>query len=99
VHLVTGHGLLFPTALVHGPLFAVLAAFVAINTVMYACLALATMLPKIYLSDLWTSANRRVENRSIYPTDVVPVDVPDPRGELVPAGAASAGPGARPSTR
>jgi hypothetical protein len=68
--LATGHGILFPTALLHTPLFAVLAAFVAINTVMYASLAVAKVLPKIYVSDLWTSANRRVQNRGIHHADM-----------------------------
>lgn len=67
MHLTPGHGILLPTELLHSSGFAVLAAFVAINTVMYASLALAKVLPKVYLSDLWTSVNRRAENRSIHP--------------------------------
>jgi hypothetical protein len=86
--LAPGHGILLPTALAHTPLFAVLAAFVAINTVMYASLALAKVLPKIYVSDLWTSANRRVENRGIYSPDAAaaaPDQSPDLPGRLTPA--------------
>ena len=47
--------------------FAVLAAFVAIHTVMYVVLATATMLPKVHVSDWFTSRDRRGRNRSIHP--------------------------------
>ncbi|MGH3317508.1 MAG: hypothetical protein ACRDO0_15315 [Nocardioidaceae bacterium] len=60
-------GLLLPGATVHTGWFAVLAAFVAINTVMYGALALAKILPKIYPSDWTRGRNRRARSRSIYP--------------------------------
>lgn len=60
-------GILLPESVLHTSLFAVLAAFVAINTVLYASLAVANILPKIYLSDWLTDRNRRTESRSIYP--------------------------------
>ncbi len=60
-------GLLLPEAVLHTSLFAILAAFVAINTVIYASLALANVLPKIYPTDWVTDRNRRTETRSIYP--------------------------------
>lgn len=60
-------GILLPESTLQTNLFAVLAAFVAVNTVMYAVLAVAKILPKWYLSDLFTSRNRRTETRSIYP--------------------------------
>ncbi|MGV0108885.1 MULTISPECIES: hypothetical protein [Arthrobacter] len=60
-------GILLPETVLHSGLFAVLAAFVAINTVIYASLALANVLPKIYPSDWVTNRNRRTETRSIYP--------------------------------
>ena len=60
-------GILLPESVLHSSLFAVLAAFVAINTVIYACLALSNILPKLYLSDWITSRNRRSETRGIYP--------------------------------
>lgn len=63
-------GILFPESVLHSELFAVLAAFVAINTVMYAALAAAKVLPKIYPSDWTRGRNRRTETRSIYPADV-----------------------------
>ncbi len=60
-------GILFPESTLHSDLFAVLAAFVAINTVMYGALAVAKMLPKVYPADWITSRNRRIETRSIDP--------------------------------
>lgn len=60
-------GLMLPEATLHNGWFAVLAAFVAINTVMYGALALAKILPKVYPSDWTRGRNRRTESRSIYP--------------------------------
>lgn len=60
-------GILLPRSFLSSDFFAILAAFVAINTVMYAALALAKILPKIYLSDWFTDRNRRSETRSIHP--------------------------------
>ena len=60
-------GLHLPESVLHSSMFAVLAAFVAINTVIYASLALANILPKVYPSDWGTDRNRRTETRSIYP--------------------------------
>jgi hypothetical protein len=58
---------LLPESVLHSGWFAVLAAFVAINTVMYVVLATATMLPKVHVSDWFTSRDRRTQNRSIFP--------------------------------
>ena len=58
---------LLPESVLHSGWFAVLAAFVAINTVMYVVLATATVLPKVHVSDWFTSRDRRTLNRSIYP--------------------------------
>lgn len=60
-------GILLPESFVETDAFAVLAAFVAINTVMYTALAVAKMLPKIYLSDFFSDRSRRSETRSIHP--------------------------------
>jgi hypothetical protein len=60
-------GILLPESVLHSGLFAVLAAFVAINTVIYACLAVSNILPKIYVSDWVTTRTRRTETRSIHP--------------------------------
>lgn len=62
-------GILFPESLLRSHAVAVLAAFVAINTVLYVALAVAKCLPKIYVSDWFTSADRRSETRSIHPDD------------------------------
>ena len=70
--------MLLPESLLHSSLFAVLAAFVAINTVMYSALALAKLLPKLYLTDWVQRANQRSETRSIYP-DRESAGVPGPR--------------------
>ena len=64
--LVQSWGLLLPESLLRTPFFAVLATFVAINTVMYLSLAIAKILPKVYLSDHLPSRNRRGETRSIH---------------------------------
>ena len=66
------HGLVFSESVLHSEWFAVLAAFVAINTVMYCVLTVAKMLPKVYVADWVTSANRRSESRSIHPGGVPP---------------------------
>jgi hypothetical protein len=66
------HGLVFSESVLHSEWFAVLAAFVAINTVMYCVLTIAKMLPKVYVADWVTSANRRAESRSIHPGGVPP---------------------------
>ncbi len=58
---------LLPESALHSGWFAVLAAFVAINTVMYVVLATATMLPKVHVADWFTSRDRREQNRSIHP--------------------------------
>lgn len=60
-------GLLFPESLLHTDWFAVLATFVAINTVMYAALALAKVLPKVHPTEWIRTRNERAESRSIYP--------------------------------
>ena len=46
---------------------AVLAAFVAINAVMYCVLAVGKALPRVYLADLVRRGGQRAESRSIYP--------------------------------
>ena len=56
-----------PQSIMHGPWFAALSMFVAINTIIYLTLAIIKLLPKAYLSDWVTQRNRRAETRSIYP--------------------------------
>ena len=60
-------GILVPESLLHSPWFAVLATFVAINTVMYAALAIAKILPKVHPSEWIRTRNERSETRSIHP--------------------------------
>lgn len=60
-------GILLPESVIHSQSFAVLSAFVALNTVAYAVLSLAKILPKFYVSDWVKGRNRRAETRSIYP--------------------------------
>jgi hypothetical protein len=70
--LVHSWGVLLPESFLRSPFFAVLATFVAINTVMYLSLAIAKMLPKVYVSDHLPSSNRRGETRSIHQSDSAP---------------------------
>jgi hypothetical protein len=62
-------GIVFPASMLDSEWFAVLSAFVAINTLIYTVLAIGKILPKIYLSDLLEGRDRRVANRSIHPTE------------------------------
>jgi biofilm PGA synthesis N-glycosyltransferase PgaC len=48
-----------------------LSAFVALNTIMYVALAIAKMLPKLYLSDWVRRYGRRTEIRGIHPDDPI----------------------------
>jgi hypothetical protein len=61
-------GILLPSSLLQHGWWAVLSAFVAINTIVYVALALAKIAPKVYLSDLVHRRDRRRTNRSIHPT-------------------------------
>ena len=67
-------GVLLPESVMSSPFVAVLATFVAINTVMYLSLAVAKLLPKVYLSDHLPGANRRGEDRGIHPHRGLPDD-------------------------
>jgi hypothetical protein len=62
-------GVLLPESFLTSPFVAVLATFVAINTVMYLSLAVAKLLPKVYVSDYLRGANRRSEHRGIHPDE------------------------------
>src|ERR1044072_5904128 len=56
--MVQSWGVLLPESFLRSPFFAVLATFVAINTVMYLSLAIAKILPKVYVTDYLRGANR-----------------------------------------
>jgi hypothetical protein len=58
---------LLPASTLHSAFFGALAAFVAMNTVMYVALAVAKMLPKVYPTDWVRRPNQRAETRSIHP--------------------------------
>lgn len=60
-------GVLLPDSILRHEVIAVLAAFVAINTIVYVTLAVAKILPKFYLRDWLAARNRRAETRSIHP--------------------------------
>ena len=60
-------GILLPESTLREEFIAVLAAFVAINTIVYVTLAVAKILPKLYLRDWLSGRNRRSETRSIHP--------------------------------
>lgn len=65
--LVHPWGILLPEGTLRAEFVAVLAAFVAINTIVYVTLAVAKILPKLYISDWVGRRNRRGETRSIHP--------------------------------
>jgi hypothetical protein len=67
VALVAVLGVLAPESLVHSRGFALLAGFVAVNTVMYVSLSLAKALPRLHPRDWVPRRYARGETRSIYP--------------------------------
>jgi hypothetical protein len=73
-------------SVMHSAPFAVLATFVALNTMMYASLAVAKLLPKVYLSDALHRRVRRDDDRSIYAALPQP-----PEREAVPSRTLAAG--------
>jgi len=64
---VISSGILLPASFLQSGFFVILSAFVAINTIVYFALAVAKILPKVYLVDWIRGANRRSETRSIRP--------------------------------
>jgi hypothetical protein len=58
---------ILPHTLVESVPFAILATFVAINTLMYAALATAKILPRLHPTDWLPRRHQRAETRSIYP--------------------------------
>ena len=60
-------GVLLPESVLQAEWFGVLAAFVALNTVMYVALAISKALPKVYVGDWVPRRYQRGETRSIYP--------------------------------
>ncbi|GAA3642820.1 hypothetical protein [Microlunatus ginsengisoli] len=66
---MTPMGIVLPEEFLSTPAFQFLGAFVAINTIMYVALAIAKMLPKVYVSDWMGGRGRRKETRSIHPDE------------------------------
>lgn len=60
-------GVLLPASVLESELFAALAVFVAINTLIYVVLAASKVLPKVYVRDWLPRRHRRRETRSIHP--------------------------------
>lgn len=67
IPVVAAAGVLLPESFLQSPVYAVLAAFVAINTVIYLALAVGKLLPKIHLGGLLHRREHRAETRSIHP--------------------------------
>jgi hypothetical protein len=65
-------GVLLPESILHTDSFKILATFVALNTLMYATLAVLKVLPKGYALSWFSGLNRRAQNRSIYPEPPAP---------------------------
>lgn len=58
-------GILLPEAVLQGEFFAVLAAFVAMNTLIYVTMAIGKMLPRPAWSRIFHRRNRRKLPRSV----------------------------------
>jgi hypothetical protein len=78
-------GILLSDTILASEFFAVFSAFVGINTVIYVVLAVAKILPKIYVTDWVRGRNRRVAARSIYAIEPVPLRPPPPRATVTAA--------------
>jgi hypothetical protein len=65
--VVAAWGVLIPESVLNASWFRVLAAFVAVNTLVYVTLAVAKSLPRVYLSDWLPRRYGRRETRSIHP--------------------------------
>jgi hypothetical protein len=85
--------LLIPTSVLESEAFQILATFVALNSLIYATLAVLKVLPKGYALFRFDGRNRRRQNRSIYP-DPTPQPIDDAGPS--PADAASTPTQARP---
>ena len=78
---LTPLGILLPESVLYSTWFAVLATFVAINTVMYVTLATLKALPAIRPRDWFRRRYVRARTRSIYPDAV---EGPDAAGKPQP---------------
>jgi len=67
---------LLPEWILDTDAFQLLATFVALNSLMYATLAVLKVLPRGYALSRFNGRNRRTENRSIHPEPPAPADPP-----------------------
>jgi hypothetical protein len=65
-------GVLLPESILQTNSFKILATFVALNTLMYATLAVLKVLPKGYALSWFRGLNRRAQDRSVYPEPLTP---------------------------
>lgn len=65
--LIVTLGVLVPSDTVHSHTFALLAGFVAVNTVMYVALSIAKAVPRVHPRDWLPRHYQRHETRSIHP--------------------------------
>jgi hypothetical protein len=65
-------GVLLPESILQTNSFKILATFVALNTLMYATLAVLKVLPKGYALSWFNGFNRRAQSRSVYPEPPAP---------------------------
>jgi hypothetical protein len=72
------------TSILDSDLFQILATFVAINSLIYATLAVLKVLPRISLDVGTNGRNRRRQNRSIHPDEQDPSTV-DPLSPPAPS--------------
>ncbi|MDQ1056672.1 hypothetical protein QFZ23_000573 [Arthrobacter globiformis] len=86
-------GMVLPEALLFTDWSRVMAAFVAVNTVMYAALAVAKVLPKLQPPD-WRRGQRS-EPRGIYPDGQTGPGQAEPESSRAAAGRARVGAGSR----
>ncbi len=89
---------LLPEWILHTDAFGILATFVALNSLMYATLAVLKVLPRGYALSRFNGRNRRVDNRSIHPeppTPGVAMDATAPVAQVVDGIARPTAPGRR----
>jgi len=67
--------MLIPTSVLESEPFQILATFVALNSLIYATLAVLKVIPKGYALFRFNGQNRRRQNRSIYPEQMAPPSV------------------------
>jgi hypothetical protein len=60
-------GILFPQAVIESRFFVILATLVALNTTVYAALAISKIVPKFIKPGWYRRGRTRSETRSIYP--------------------------------